>query len=159
MADQKVNTTGGFVNTGRGAVLVAVDPCECDCDCVCIQLGTDGSFVAPFTGRLYMGMNDDDFSDNDNVDKWDVTVAGEEYEVGNRDLVRGPCVLEGATISYSATGVIPVSSITASDVDADGLPNPFPDQPMDNFRCPELTPYSLIGRLCRAKCPEVEDEE
>lgn len=128
-----------------------------DAALTCHQLGSSGTFVAPYSGQLYFYFNDEWFDDNSG--SFTVVFDGVPYTVPGRWLapgevpwqsppgVAGPYVRAGQSYSYTASGTVTwkfVPPYTATPDGAVEIPRAIATSP---FVCPGTVKYSLVAQL------------
>ena len=112
-----------------------------------VQLGSSGSFIAPFSGRLQLYFNDDNYGDNSG--SYSITINGTSYTVPHTPVgVAGPVIVRGQTYAYTASGVVRWKVYPKNqDSDPNGpLTVPKENAP-SNCVCPGLVKWSLVGRI------------
>ena len=130
----------------------------------CIQLGSNGSFVAPASGALTLYFNDNIYSDNNG--SWDVCVTPIVGQICTNlpgaasGGVSIGTVAAGQTYGYSASGCVEDSFSSGHSEDPDGhiytngctmLWSNGVIAGADNI-CPGLTAFSLVGKIDGGSC-------
>jgi hypothetical protein len=121
----------------------------------CVQLGTSGSFTAPFTGTLTLYFNDNIYGDNTNGYTVTIEPFGQTYVPGtNAQGVAIGTVSNGVAYTYTASGWVNINNPHDPNDDADPNGNGHSQQPLGcrsedpcTFTCPSCTCYSLVGKI------------
>ncbi len=112
-----------------------------------VQLGSTGTFVAPFSGRLQLYFNDDVFDDNSGT--FSITIGSDTYTVpSSPGGVSGPLVVKDQVYDYTATGTIRWKTYPKNqDSDPDGPLTVAKEKAPDNCIAPGLVKWSLVGKV------------
>jgi alpha-tubulin suppressor-like RCC1 family protein len=121
----------------------------------CVQLGTSGSFTAPFTGTLTLYFNDNIYGDNTNGYTVTIEPFGQTYVPGtNAQGVAIGTVSNGVAYTYTASGWVNINNPHDPNDDADPNGNGHSQQPLGcrsedpcTFTCPDCHCYSLVGKI------------
>jgi hypothetical protein len=118
----------------------------------CIQLGSDGTFVAPSSGALTLYFNDSNYSDNSG--SWNVCITPVQRACINLPMTASTGVAYGSVVvsqiyAYQATG--------AGGFNLDGCQSDPSGNVVtgacsaitadDSFTCPGLKAFSLVGKV------------